>query len=184
MAAPVQASLTTSLTGAQNDLKYVSKWDATKGNATTVSYLDPGGTTHEAKVLVDKPNFHIIVVLRRAAGAIAMTAAEVVAAIRANEDASDLVDVQIASSNDGTGVVTALAATALSSGVDSAIADQTEAETIFRTINWASSDYRSERILAGSAQRIRTTGTAAVHRAALDKWYNDLARRGRILETN
>lgn len=186
MAVPVQASLTTSLAGADNDVKFISRWDATKGNGTSVAFRDPEGITHAAAISVDRENRHISVILRRAGNIIAMTANELIAAIRANADASDLVHVELASGNNGSGVLVALSRTSLSGGVDSAFANQAEAEQFYRTIIWdtGTNTFLSERLFRGAQHRIRTLVSAAVHRAALDKHYNDLARRGVILYTN
>lgn len=182
MAVPVQASLTTSLTGSNNDVKFTSRWDATKGNATSVCLLDPEGITHQAAVIVDKANLQINVFLRRASNIIAMTANELVAAIKASPDASELVDVALAAGNDGTGVLTALSRTTLSGGVDPSFANQAEAETVFRTLSWTTNNYLSEKMLGSASQQIVSLGSEANHRQVLNKWYLDLARRGRILE--
>jgi len=112
---PAKATLTTSLTGTNNDLVFTAKRGGTWGNSIQVAYIDPGGTSADLSVVVS--GFLITVNLARAASAISSTAAAISMAIAANLDAAALVDVANASANDGTGIVTALTATNLSGGV-------------------------------------------------------------------
>ena len=111
---PVTASLTTALTGTNNDLVFTARKGGTWGNSIQVEYLDPGGATATLSVVVS--GFLITVNLGRAASAINTTAAALTAAVQANADANALVSVANAGSNDGTGLVTALTATNLASG--------------------------------------------------------------------
>lgn len=113
--AAVEATLTTALTGANNDLTYTAKKGGTWGNSIQVEYLDPGGANQALAITVS--GFLISVSLAtNGSSVITSTAALVSTAIAANADANRLVDVANASSNDGTGVVTALTATNLSGG--------------------------------------------------------------------
>jgi len=182
MAAPVQATVTTALAGANNDLIFTSRWNA--GKAVSIVYLDPGAINYPGQVdAFDVAGVALIVVLlRRAAGAIAMTAAEIITAIRANPLADSLVDVQNAAANDGTGAVIALALTALAGGVDPTFATQTEAETKYRSIAWAANNYQSECFVGGAQQKVISVGTEAAHRALLDRHYIELSRRGKALD--
>lgn len=111
---PPKATLTTALTGTNNDLLFTAKKGGTWGNAIQVEYIDPGGATATLSVVVR--GFVITVNLGRATSAINTTAAALMAAVQANLDAAQLVDVANAPSNDGTGLVTALSATALAGG--------------------------------------------------------------------
>lgn len=110
---PPKASLTTSLTGAQNDLVFTAAKGGPGGNQLRVQYVDPGAPS--SALDVDLRGFDIIVTLATSgASAIISTASEVKTAVE--YAASQLVTVALAASNDGTGVVTAMAITALSGG--------------------------------------------------------------------
>lgn len=111
---PPKATLTTALTGTNNDLVFTAKRGGTWGNSIQVEYIDPGGVTATLSVVVS--GFLITVNLGRAASAINTTASALATAVAASIDALALVGVANASSNDGTGLVTALTATALSGG--------------------------------------------------------------------
>lgn len=111
---PAKATLTTALTGTNNDLVFTAKKGGSWGNSLQVEYIDPGGVT--ATLAVTVRGFVISVSLGRAASAINSTASAIKTAIEASGDASRLVDVANAAANDGTGVVTALTATSLAGG--------------------------------------------------------------------
>lgn len=112
--APAKATLTTALTGTNNDLVFTAKRGGTWGNSIQVAYIDPGGVSATLSVVVS--GFLVTVNLGRAASAINTTAAALTLAIQSSSDAAALVDVANASANDGTGIVTALTATNLSGG--------------------------------------------------------------------
>lgn len=112
--APPKATLTTSLTGSNNDLVYTAIRRGQWGNAVNVTYVDPGGATATLAVTVE--GFKISVALGRAASAINTTASVLSAAISANADAAQLVTIANSGADDGTGLVTALAQTFLSGG--------------------------------------------------------------------
>jgi hypothetical protein len=188
MAAPVKASLTTALAGADNDIIFTSKWNAAKGNATRISYVDPGAVNCRGYVVADDDGQapFIMVVLKRTAAAITMTANEVRALIEAHPIANSLVAVQVVAADTGAGAVIALASTPLASGVDAAFASKAEAETIF-------SDYAAAWIVDGAADlilqlrggvgppyvRTQLSGTDASKMSILNDIYNNLARKGR-----
>ncbi len=186
MAAPVRASLTTALAGTNNDLKFTSKWQA--GKVISIVYLDPGAVACPGYVEAFDDGFIglIIVGLKRTAGAITMTAAEVAAAIRANPVANALVDVQNAGADDGTGAVIALALTPLAGGIDPSFANQTEAETIYKSVDaWGvGSVWHSQILVNGSQQRVKSTDSEANHRARLNDLYLGYQRRGLGLALN
>lgn len=116
---PITASLTTALAGNNNDLKFTHKIHGanhTGGNAVTVAYIDPPGNNAALAVSVTG-NAISVSLATDGASAVTSTAAQVRDAINAHVDASRLVVAANAAGNDGTGVVTALAATALTGGV-------------------------------------------------------------------
>lgn len=117
----VHASLTTALAGANNDLVFTAVALGTPGNAITVAYVDPGGTTAALSVVV--VGNAITVNLARAASAISTIASDIIAAIIASAPASALVTVANAAANNGTGLVIAMGATNLTGGVDAAFVD-------------------------------------------------------------
>lgn len=112
---PPKATLTTALTGTNNDLVFTARKGGPGGNSIQIEYIDPGGAS--ATLAVTVKGFLISVSLGRAASAINSTAAQVLAEINKNSDAFALVTIANAASNDGSGLVTALSATALSGGL-------------------------------------------------------------------
>lgn len=115
--AGVAATLSTNLTGSNNDLIYTARDFGTAGNSTTVAYADPGGNNAALSVSVSSAAITVNLATG-SGGAITSTAAQVKAAIEASAAASALVSVALKTSNDGTGVVTALSATNLAGGVN------------------------------------------------------------------
>jgi hypothetical protein len=114
----VAAALTTALAGNNNDLVFTAKTKGVIGNTISIRYVDPGiETATETVVVTGKA----IVVTLRSVSSVLSTAAQVKAAIEANAAAHALVAVTNASSNNGTGHVIALAATALTGGVDGTV---------------------------------------------------------------
>jgi hypothetical protein len=111
------AALTTALTGANNDLIFTAIPSGAEGNAITIAYIDPAAASAALSVVVTG---HAIVVNLATDGSsvITSTAAQIAAAIAASAAAAALVNVANAAANTGAGVVTALAATALSGGSD------------------------------------------------------------------
>jgi Divergent InlB B-repeat domain len=110
---PVAASLTTSLSGANNDLVYTARTAGTGGNSISVQYLDPGVT---ASLSVSVAGTAITVTLGRAGGSITSTAADVRTALAADSGANALVSVGNVPGNDGTGAMTPMPSTFLSGG--------------------------------------------------------------------
>lgn len=108
-------SLTTALTGTNNDLTYTAK----RGGSTsgiTVQYVVAGVSTALSVVTTGKAI--VVNVATDGSSAATSTAAQVAAAVAANFGANALVSVANAPSNDGTGVVTALSVTPLAGGSD------------------------------------------------------------------
>lgn len=126
-----KSALSTSLTGADNDLVYTAVLAGVGGDSIRLRYVDPGGTTAALSVSVSGND--ITVNLGRAASAINSTAALVKAAIEASGPAAALVTVANKAANDGSGLVTALSYTALSGGVAPPIT--TTATALMNAIN-------------------------------------------------
>ena len=119
-----RATLAVNPTGDDNALTYTARAYGAEGNSISISYVDPGGTTAALAVSVFRQA--ITVSLARAASAITSTAAEVKAAIEASGAANQLVTVAILASDsgagdDGSGIVTAMAAAPLAGGAGTAI---------------------------------------------------------------
>jgi hypothetical protein len=111
---PVKASLTTALTGTNNDLVFTAARGGAWGNSIQIQYLDPGGVS--STLALEVQGFLLVVTLGRAASAIVTTAQQIMDLINSDLDAQALVSAALAAANDGTGVVTALAATSLAGG--------------------------------------------------------------------
>ena len=116
----VLASLTTAMTGSNNDLTLTAKapdYQGKAGNAITLTIVDPPG--NNATLSVDVSGTAITVNgATNSASALTTTAAQAKAAIEADDEANALVTVTYPAGKDGSGVVTALSATALSGGLD------------------------------------------------------------------
>lgn len=116
------ATLTTSLAGANNDLKYTAfngedtAVRGSAGNAVRVRYVVAGAST--ALSVSVSGNDITVNVATDGASAATSTAAQIATAVNNSATASKKVSVANATGNDGTGVVTALAFTALTGGVD------------------------------------------------------------------
>jgi hypothetical protein len=115
LAAPPPATLSTSLTGLNNDLTYRARQGGVDSNSISLAYVDPSVETPTESVSV--VGQAIMVTLRRVSGLLS-TAAQVKAAIEANQAANDLVCVMLKSPDDGTGPVTAMPTTNLAGGSD------------------------------------------------------------------
>lgn len=109
---PPKASLTTALTGTNNDLVYTAAVGGPGGNSIRVQYIDPGGVS--ATLSIALAGYDILVSLGRAASAINTTASQVAAIVAAN--AGRLVSTANAGSDTGAGLVTAMTITNLTGG--------------------------------------------------------------------
>jgi len=115
----VTNALITALTGDNNDLLYQSKLDYTK--YVSVVYVDPEALTAACSAVrsgtgTSGEPYIVTVTLKHDGTVITATAADVKAAIEADANSNSTVICSNYSGNDGTGVVTALSATALSGG--------------------------------------------------------------------
>ena len=105
----VKAVLTTALTGVNNDLTFLAKTAGAAGNDITVALVDPSGNDQDLAVTVSD-NAISVSLATGEDGAITSTAREVRDAVNADSEAAALVAASLAPGNDGSGVVTALAA--------------------------------------------------------------------------
>lgn len=109
-----EATLTTALTGTNNDLTYTAVANDATGNSITVAYVVAGVST-PLSVAVTGSAITVNVATNGSSAAIS-TALQVRDAVRAYAPARALVNVDLKTGEDGSGVVTALTATALSGG--------------------------------------------------------------------
>lgn len=115
--AQTSRTLTTALTGTNNDLKYTAAVAGTTGTAPSVEYT-AGGPLNRALAVVVTGSAIRVDPATDGAGAITSTAAQVRTAVNGSAPAAALVTAANADGNDGTGVVTVLAPTSLSGGTD------------------------------------------------------------------
>jgi len=108
------ATLTTALGVANAELVFTAKTRGAAGNDITIEYVDPVEANAAVAVEVDGTAIKVLLV-PGGGGAITTTANDIIAAFVDNT----LVSVAKKAGNDGSGVVTAMAATALAGGQDS-----------------------------------------------------------------
>lgn len=113
----VAATLATGIVASNNALTYTAKTNGLAGNAITINYVVAGNTT-PLTVTVTGTAIRVNVATS-AAGVATSTAAQVKTAIEANVPANALVAVTHTGASTGAGVVTALAVTPLTGGVES-----------------------------------------------------------------
>jgi len=114
---PVAAYLETNLTGNNNDLKFTAKYVGSYYHAITVRYVVSG--TNTALSVSVSGNAITVNVATDGSGVATSTASEILTAVNASAAAMALLTtVALKTGNDGTGVVTAMSATALASGTD------------------------------------------------------------------
>lgn len=119
--ASTPGSLTTALTGNNNDLVWTARFVGRASARLKVAYVDPGAASQSESVSVshnETTGVTTITVSLATDGSSAITSTgdTIKATVAADPDANALVSVADAAANDGSGVVTALAATALSAG--------------------------------------------------------------------
>jgi hypothetical protein len=114
-AAAVAAVLSTNLTGSNNDLVFTSLLPGRLGNDITVRYLNPGVINAVISVSVSGRDITVSLATNGSA-VVTSSATQVRWAIAGNAAAAALVTVANKAANDGSGVVTVMAATALSGG--------------------------------------------------------------------
>ena len=113
----VKAVLTTALAGVNNDLTFLAATAGVAGNGITVALTDPSGNDQELGVVVTGSAI-VVNLATDEDGAITSTAREVRDAVNTDSEAAALVAASLAPGNDGSGVVTELAAANLAGGAD------------------------------------------------------------------
>lgn len=114
----VVATLSTNLTGADNDIDYTAAAAyGADGNEITVEYADPQAASQSLAVTVDG-NAITVSLATDGDSLITSTADDIKTEIEGTAEAAALVTVADTAANDGSGVVTAMEATVLSGGVD------------------------------------------------------------------
>lgn len=108
----VAAALATGSAGANTGITWTAVRAGTAGNSITVALVDPGTTSSLSVAVSGKA----ITVTLAYSGGITSTAAQVKTAIESSIAASALVTPTLTSGNSGAGIVSAVAATALSGG--------------------------------------------------------------------
>jgi hypothetical protein len=108
------ATLITALAGNNNDLKFSSRTEGPAGNLITVAYVNAGASQTLAVTVTG--NAISVRLATNGSSVITSTAAQIRTAIQAQSQANGLVAVALAPNNNGQGIVTALAATALTGG--------------------------------------------------------------------
>lgn len=109
------ASLTTVLTGANNDLVWTAVTPGAAGNSLTIAYVDPPGNNVSLSVAVVGTAI-TVTLATDGSSVITSTASQVRALVNADGTAGALVQGANSSPDTGAGVVTALAPTALAGG--------------------------------------------------------------------
>lgn len=129
----VAASLTTTLTGNNNDLVFTAKTAGIVGNSNSITYTDPGANNQLLSVTVTPGAGFCTVAVSLATdgtGAIITTANDIFLALSANTTFATYMSIAFAPSNTGAGIVTALPVTNLTGGA------ATGANDGLVTVNW------------------------------------------------
>lgn len=129
-----KASLTTTLSGANNDIVLTAKTGGTAGNSITLALVDPSANNASLGIVVTG-NAIVANLATGAGGAITTTATLLLAALAASAPATALVTGALSGADTGAGVVTALAATNLSGGLE-----WTVVQTVVASTDLADSD--------------------------------------------
>lgn len=108
-----RATLSTNLTGNNNDLVWTAVPTGTEGNDITIEYIDPGDDNVPLSCAVE--GNAIAITLETDGDSLIVTTAD---DIKALTEFAALVTVEDKAANDGSGVVTAMAATPLAGGVN------------------------------------------------------------------
>lgn len=116
------ATLTTALTGTNNDLVFTARSKGTFGNNITIQYTNPGAASQSLSLTVTEKAVNISLATD-SGSVITTTAAQIKTFIETNANAnvffaSALIGVAYAGGNDGSGIVTTMSATALNGGAD------------------------------------------------------------------
>lgn len=122
------ATLSTSMTGTNNDVTLTAQTAGADGNSITLALVDPSGNDQELSVTVTGTDI-VVSLATDSGGTITTTAAQLISAIEGDADAAALVSIANKGADNGTGVVTALTETALAGGLDWTLKDTIVAST-------------------------------------------------------
>ena len=111
------ATLSTTMTGANNDIVLTAVAAGVAGNAITLALIDPSGNDEELAIVVTGTDI-VVNLATDGGGTITTTATLLLAALAADEDAAALVSGALKGADTGEGVVTALAEAALTGGLE------------------------------------------------------------------
>lgn len=111
------ATLSTSMTGTNNDVTLTAVTAGTSGNSITLTLVDPSANDQAISVSVDGTDITVNLATD-GGGSITTTATQLIAAIEGNAAASALVTIDNKGSDNGSGVVTALSESALTGGLN------------------------------------------------------------------
>jgi hypothetical protein len=136
--AAAAATLATGVVGSNNAITWTAKEAGTGGNALSVTIIDPAGNNVALSVDVDQEDI-VVTLATDGASAPTSTATEVMAAVNEHDLASQLVDVASTGASNGTGVVAAVAETALAGGTD-----ESEGVAVGRVLTDADTDEIAE----------------------------------------
>lgn len=109
------ATLTTNLTGSNNDLVFSSVVKAESADDITVKYTDPYNPNQALNISISGNDINVLLATD-SSGAIITTAAQIITAIQASTEASILVTVANVTGSDGSGIVKSMAKTNLAGG--------------------------------------------------------------------
>lgn len=169
-----KASLTTNLSGANNDLVFTAKGGGVEGNALSVVYhmgpvvsghstapnvhFSPSETLQykrdDGVTYAEYPPLTVIVPLNSNAGNALTTAHEIMAAVNSHHEASEYVSVSLAAGSDGSGQVTQMARTLLSGGEYVQELSGTRLGNVLDDISWPA----AERSLDAGQSQVRAAG--------------------------
>jgi len=122
------ATLSTAMTGANNDIVLTAKTKGIVGNNITLALVDPAGNDQALAVTVTGTAISVSLATG-VAGAITTTASQLLTALAASAPAAALVTGALKGSDTGATAVTALAATALTGGLEYLVVQSVVAST-------------------------------------------------------
>lgn len=111
------ATLTTALTGNNNDILFTARKSGVSGNIIQIQYFNPATPSQPLSVTLTGSLIKVNLATN-ASSQITTTASEILTAIANSTQAKSLVKPVLAAGNNGVGIVTALAATNLTGGTD------------------------------------------------------------------
>ncbi len=161
--AGVKASLTTNLTGNNNDLVWTWKAPGSQGNNIKVKYTDPAGNS-KPLIITFSNNLIDVSLATNSSGTITTTAAQIAAAIAINEILKEKITTANATGNDGTDVVTAMSEAALTGGTN---ANVTPAVILAEEIPNSATDLNVLAYLGGTFYTAKLTGMDDVAKTAM-----------------